>query len=113
MAASEQDSDFHPGIVEAADGGGESSPGAGPRHSGAPDLPWTVAAGDTTHAGELTAISDQHASDDLLGVVTTLSSTVNIDHVLDQLTTSVDLFGVPTLDLGGIGSDPGDHTGFT
>ena len=113
MAGSEQDTDSHHGIVQAADGVDESSPGAGTHDCGAPDQSSTIAAGDATQAGEPTAISDQHAGDDLLGVVTTLSSTVDMDHVLDQLTTSVDLFDLPTLDFGGSGSDPGDHMGST
>jgi hypothetical protein len=48
------------------------------------------------------AAADLAPDDSLLGVVTTyLEAPSNIDHALDQLTTSTDLFDVPALNFDG------------
>ncbi len=52
------------------------------------------------------AAHDLHGSDELLGAVTTLSAehVGHIDHALDQLTHSTNLFDVPVIDFhGGFG----------
>jgi hypothetical protein len=48
-----------------------------------------------------TRVSQGAADDDLLAAVTSISSEAltNIDHTLDQLTSSTDLFDIPAIDL--------------
>jgi hypothetical protein len=61
--------------------------------------------GDAVHfaavGGDAAAGGVSDLGDDLVGVLTSLphDMTCNIDHALDQLTTSTDLFDVPALDF--------------
>lgn len=58
--------------------------------------------GDGNMVGaESAGTGDPLGDNDLLGALTSLSSATvsNVDHALDQLTTSIDLFDVPALDF--------------
>jgi hypothetical protein len=60
------------------------------------------------------AAADLAPDDALLGVVTTyLETPSNIDHALDQLTTSTDLFDVPALNFDGPAANVGDSGNHT
>jgi hypothetical protein len=60
-----------------------------------------VAFGEGSDGAENAGTGDLLGDNDLLGAVTSMSSDdlSNIDHTLDQLTTSTDLFDVPALDF--------------
>src|SRR5437764_15119628 len=65
---------------------------------------------DMVGADSIFDVAADHTPDDaLLGVVTTfLETPSNIDHALDQLTSSPDLFDVPTLNFDGPAANFGD-----
>ena len=107
MAGFEQDTDAPAAISKQLDEGGENS-----RHTvPSPPEALDTLGPNTVHGANASGAEDLHANDDLLGAVTAISSDhmCIIDHALDQLTTSTNLFDVPVLDFYTEALNLGEH----
>jgi hypothetical protein len=107
MAGFEQDTDAQAANSKHLGEGGENSCHITP----SPAAQLSTIAPNTVHGADASGAEDMHANDDLLGAVTAISfdHMCSIDHALDQLTTSTNLFDVPVVDFYTGGPNPGEY----